>query len=402
MFTGIVRETGEVVNKDQTEAGATFKIRCREVFSDLGIGHSISVDGVCLTVTQKGEDSFTVFAVPETLRLTNLGRKKPGDLVNLEPAARLTDFLGGHLVQGHVDGTGEVVSICPEGDSRVFRFKASASVLHYCTMKGSIGVNGVSLTISGLGPDYFEVTIIPHTDEVTDFGQLKPGDQVNLEADVISKYVESHVKRVLGGAASVLLLGAFLFGGGLLFGGTLPVPTKAVLLYYSTVANKETPIILRVARFKPDIFVEWESVSHQGTIHLYQDAVQEGRKFVTESLFDAGVDVESPDAMTTWLSQSMYKDLKQNGQAKIELNRLPLKMKVVGTGTFDLMVDKQARQIPVMTVEDERKNTWVFYDDAENPLMVEYKTPRYRKYLKSVSTASWPGLKWIKQIPPVK
>jgi len=396
MFTGIVRETGEVVNKDQTEAGATFRIRCREVFNDLGIGHSISVDGVCLTVTEKGEDSFTVFAVPETLRLTNLGRKHPGDLVNLEPAARLIDFLGGHLVQGHVDGTGEVISICPEGDSRVFRFKAPAGVLHYCTLKGSISVNGVSLTISGLGSDYFEVTIIPHTDEVTDFGQLKPGDQVNLEADVISKYVESHVKRVLGGAATLLLFGGFLFGG------SLPAPAKAVLIYNSTVANKETQTILRVARFKPDIFVEWESVNHQGTIHLYQEAVEEGRKFILESLFDAGVDAESRDAMTIWLSGRMYKELKENGHARIELNRLPLKMKVVGTGTFDLMVDKQQRQIPVMTVEDERKNTWVFYDDADNPLMVEYKTPRYRKYLKSVSTSSWPGLKWIKQIPPVK
>jgi len=396
MFTGIVRETGQVAGKDQTEAGATFRIRCREVFADLGIGHSISIDGVCLTVTEKGDDSFTVFAVPETLRLTNLGRKQPGDSVNLEPAARLTDFLGGHLVQGHVDGTGEVVSICPEGDSRIFRFKAPPAVLHYCTMKGSISVNGVSLTISGLGSDYFEVTIIPHTDEVTNFGQLKPGDQVNLEADVISKYVESHLKRVLGAAAVLLLFGSFVFGG------SLPVPAKAVLIYHSRVANKETPTILRVARFKPDIFVEWESVNHQGTIHLYQEAVQDGRKFILESLFDAGVDAESPDAMTMWLSTRMYRELKENGHTRIELNRLPLKMKVVGTGTFDLVVDKQQIQIPVLTVEDERKNTWVFYDDPENPLMVEYKTPRYRKYLKSVSTSSWPGLKWIKQIPPVK
>jgi len=401
MFTGIVRETGEVLSKNQTEAGATFRIRCREVFADLGIGHSIGVDGVCLTVTKKDDDSFTVFAVPETLRLTNLGRKKPGDRVNLEPAARLTDFLGGHLVQGHVDGTGEVVSICPEGDSRVFRFKAPASVLHYCTMKGSISVNGVSLTISGLGSDYFEVTIIPHTDEVTDFGQLRTGDQINLEADVISKYVESHVKRVLGGAATLLLFGGFLFGGSL-FGGSLPVPAKTVLIFHSTVANKETPTILRVARFKPDIFVEWESVNHQGTIHLYQEAVEEGDKFVLEGLFDAGVDAESRDAMTIWLSQSMYKQLKENGHAKIQLNNLPLKMKVVGTGTFDLTVDKQQTQIPVITVEDERNNTWVFNDDAGNPLMVEYKTPRYRRYLKSVATASWPGLKWIKQVPPVK
>ncbi|HXK59267.1 MAG TPA: riboflavin synthase [Acidobacteriota bacterium] len=396
MFTGIVRETGEVVRKDQTEAGARFTIRCHEVARDLDIGHSISVDGVCLTVTEKGSDSFTVFAVPETLRLTNLGRKSAGDLVNLEPAARLTDFLGGHLVQGHIDGTGEVTSICREGDSRVFRFKAPASVLHYCTMKGSIAVNGVSLTISGLGSDYFEVTIIPHTDEVTNFGKLQVGDLVNLEADVISKYVESHVKRVLGGAATLLFFGA------LVFGGSLPAPAQTVLVFESEVANKQTPMVLRVARFRPDIFVEWESVNHQGTFHLYKEAVTDARKFVLESLFDAGVDSESEDAMTVWLSERMYKDLREKGQARIELNNLPLKMKMTGTGTFTVLVDKKKREIPVIMVEDDRKNTWVIHDDPENPIMVEYRTPRYRRFLKSINTVSWPGLRWIKQAPPIK
>ncbi len=201
MFTGIVRETGQIVEKKLDESGAIFDVRCLEIYDGLEIGHSVSIDGCCLTVIAKGTRSFKVEATPETLRLTNLGDKELGDTVNLEPAARLTDFLGGHLVQGHVDGTGSVQSVCPEGNSKIFRFNAPASVLHYCTMKGSITVNGVSLTISGLGPDYFEVTIIPHTWEVTNFGTMTAGEKVNLEADVISKYVEAHVKRVLGGAA---------------------------------------------------------------------------------------------------------------------------------------------------------------------------------------------------------
>ena len=396
MFTGIVRETGRLVEKAQSPEGATFRIRCREVFADLGIGHSISVDGVCLTVTGKGVDDFTVVATPETLRLTNLGDKKPGDPVNLEPAARLADFLGGHLVQGHVDGAGVVVSICPEGNSRVFRFSASPSVIGYCVMKGSITVNGVSLTISGLGADYFEVTIIPHTDDVTDFKDLKPGDRVNLEVDVISKYIESHVRRILGGAASLLLM------MGIALGGSLPPPTETVLIYHNVVAEKEAPLVLRVARFKPDIFIEWESVSHQGTVHLFSDAVRSSRNYVQDSLFDAGVDVDSPDAMTIWLSERVYSDLRDSGFAKIKLNGLPLKMRVTGKGVFNLEVDKKLIEAPVLLIEDERKNQWVFQDDASNPILLEFKTPRFRRYLKSVLTSSWPGLRWIKKMPSVK
>jgi riboflavin synthase len=396
MFTGIVRETGTVVQKLQSEEGATFRIQCREVFADLGIGHSISVDGVCLTVTAKGAEDFTVVATPETLRLTNLGDKRPGDPVNLEPAARLTDFLGGHLVQGHVDGAGTVVSVIPEGNSRVFRFSAPPSVIGYCVMKGSITVNGVSLTISGLGPDYFEVTIIPHTDDVTDFKQLKDGDRVNLEVDVISKYVESHVRRVLGGAVTLLLLMTTALGG------SLPQPTETVLIYGNVIADKEAPLIVRVARFKPDIFIEWESVSHQGTIHIFRNAVRDSRSFILESLFEAGVDVESPDATTVWLSERIYKDLSANGEAKIDLNRLPLKMKVTGKGVFTLEVDKESREVAALLVEDERRNQWVFQADPANPILLEFKTPRFRRYLKSVLTSSWPGLRWIKQAPAVR
>ena len=138
-------------------------------------------------------------ATPETLRRSNLGEKQVGSLLNLEPPLRLADFLGGHLVQGHVDATGRIDSVREEGNSWIFRFSAPAEILRYCVPKGSVTVNGISLTISGLGPDFFEVAIIPHTWEVTNLAQLKPGDTVNLEADVISKYVESHIQNYMRG-----------------------------------------------------------------------------------------------------------------------------------------------------------------------------------------------------------
>jgi riboflavin synthase len=198
MFTGIVREMGEILELKEAEGGAVFRFSCGNLLEDLGLGSSISVDGVCLTVAQKYENSVTVEATPETLRRSNLGRRKVGDKLNLEPALRSFDFLGGHLVQGHVDGTGVVESIQDEGNSWIYRISLPEDVERYCVIKGSITLNGISLTISGLGEGFMEVTIIPHTFEVTNMSDLEPGDTVNLEADVISKYVESHVLRCLG------------------------------------------------------------------------------------------------------------------------------------------------------------------------------------------------------------
>lgn len=396
MFTGIVRETGQILDKKLDESGATFEVRCREIFDGLEIGHSVSVDGCCLTVVAKGNQSFKVEATPETLRLTNLGDKVAGDPVNLEPAARLTDFLGGHLVQGHVDGTGSVLSVCPEGNSKVFRFTAPPPVLHYCTMKGSITVNGVSLTISGLGSDYFEVTIIPHTWEVTNFGTMKAGEKVNLEADVVSKYVEAHVRRIMGGVVAVLLVVSTALAG------SIPNPTQTTLIYHNVVAKKELPFVVRVARFEPDIFLEWESSSHQGTVHMHRKAVNEGHRFALDRLFEVGVDTESPDVTVLWLPRKVFAELLKNGAVSLHFNGLPLKMKVLGESTFALNVDKRSREVAAIRIEDERKNVWVFHKDEQNPLLLEYTTPHYRQYLRSISTTSWPGLKWIKNIPPVR
>lgn len=197
MFTGIVRGTGKIVELIETDGGATIRFDCGQLYDLMGIGASISVNGVCLTVTRMEQGWVQVDATPETLRRSSLGQRKTGDLLNLEPPLQTQDFLGGHLVQGHVDGTGEVLAIIEEGNSRIFRISAPAEVRRYCVIKGSITSDGISLTISGLGEDYFEVAIIPHTLEVTNMSELKVGDQVNLEADVISKYVESHVQRYL-------------------------------------------------------------------------------------------------------------------------------------------------------------------------------------------------------------
>lgn len=197
MFTGIVQETGKIASMASSEDGVTFRFEAGKLADRLGVGDSISVDGVCLTVTQRGPGWVEVDATPETLRRSNLGTKKTGDLLNLEPSLKLSDFLGGHLVQGHVDATGQVDSISEEGNSWIFRFSAPAEILRYCVFKGSITVNGISLTISGLGSGFFEVAIIPHTWDVTNLSRLKPGDAVNLEADVISKYVESHIQHYL-------------------------------------------------------------------------------------------------------------------------------------------------------------------------------------------------------------
>ena len=197
MFTGIVQEEGKIREIKQSREGSTIRLSVGSLDQDLVEGASISVDGVCLTVVGKGVGWVEVDATPETLRRSNLGDKQVGDSLNLEPALRLTDFLGGHLVQGHVDGTGTVLSIIEEGNSWIFRFSAPEPVRRYCVMKGSVTVNGVSLTISGLGDDFFEVSIIPHTWDVTNLSDLEVGSRVNLEADLVSKYVESHVQRYM-------------------------------------------------------------------------------------------------------------------------------------------------------------------------------------------------------------
>jgi len=406
MFTGIIQETGEILAKEQNPDGASFEVGVGDLLSDLKMGGSISIDGVCLTVAEEKNHSIVLEATPETLKLTNLGRRIVGDHVNLEPPAKLSDFLGGHLVQGHVDGTGEALSISEEGNSKIFRVSAPQEVLRYCTLKGSVTVNGVSLTISALDSDSFEVIIIPHTMEVTSFKDLQKGSIVNLEADVISKYVESHLSHYLesqGKRLLAFLLMGFFLSSTLLFGEDFLVGEKSILVYQSEDGKqRQSQFVLRLARYRPDIFLEWESLSHQGTLHLYRKAVREAKVFHLSSLFEVGVDMESGDAMTVWLSGKVYQELTETGSSKIRLNRLPVKLSLMEEGSFTLTVDKEVIEIPVIHVQDDRKGLWMFYKNPENPLLVAYHSTYFSQHLKTVSTASTNKLRWIQQLPPVK
>jgi riboflavin synthase len=191
VFTGLVREVGAVVGFD----GARLTIAAPATAAGVQLGDSVAVDGVCLTVVARLESTISFDAVPETLGRTSLGALAQGSRVNLEPALRAGDPLGGHYVQGHVDGVGSVRSVEPEGDGKRIAFTAPADLLPYVVEKGSIAVQGTSLTIAAVDDGGFEVALIPHTLEATTLGALKPGDDVNLEADVLAKYVEKLLRR---------------------------------------------------------------------------------------------------------------------------------------------------------------------------------------------------------------
>lgn len=191
MFTGIVEELGEVVGKENLGDSARFVIRGPIVTSDAGHGDSIAVNGVCLTVVDVLADgSFSADVMDETLNRSSLRDVGVGARVNLERAAAINSRLGGHIVQGHVDGTGHVVSRTPSEHWTVVRIGLPGALSRYVVQKGSITVDGVSLTVSGLGQDWFEVSLIPTTLDMTTLGHAPVGAQVNLEVDVIAKYVE--------------------------------------------------------------------------------------------------------------------------------------------------------------------------------------------------------------------
>jgi riboflavin synthase len=194
MFTGIVRELGRVVSAEGDMGGLALVAEAPESASELAVGDSISINGCCLTAESVEGVRISMHAVPETLARSTLGRLSAGDAVNVEPAVRAGDPLGGHYVQGHVDAVGRVQSVEAEGEGlRVF-FEAPDDVLRYCVEKGSIAVDGVSLTVAELGREEFAVALVPHTLEATTLSALAPGQGVNLEADVLAKYVE----RLLG------------------------------------------------------------------------------------------------------------------------------------------------------------------------------------------------------------
>jgi len=191
VFTGIIEELGRVRAIDHREGGARLEIAASTVLADARPGDSIAVNGCCLTVVDRGDGWWAADAVIETLERTALGSLERDDSVNLERPLRLSDHLGGHLVQGHVDAVGQVAARRPLADgSTRFTFSAPADVLRYVVEKGSVAVDGISLTVAALGDEAFDVAIIPHTLAVTTLGQRDPGAVVNVEADLIAKYVE--------------------------------------------------------------------------------------------------------------------------------------------------------------------------------------------------------------------
>ena len=190
MFTGIIEELGSVRSIEERGENARIVIDARVVIEGTNHGDSIAVNGVCLTALDLHDDSFAADVSRETLQRSTLGSLKPGTPVNLERAVTPATRLGGHMVQGHVDATGKFVSVEDHGDSWTLRIGFPPEIARYLVYKGSVAVEGISLTIAHLGEDYFEIAIIPKTWEVTNLSHLQPGDGVNLEVDVIGKYVE--------------------------------------------------------------------------------------------------------------------------------------------------------------------------------------------------------------------
>ena len=190
MFTGIIEELGSVRRIEERGENARIVIEARVVTEDTKHGDSIAVNGVCLTALDIQPDSFAADVSRETLQRSTLGRLKAGTPVNLERAVTPATRLGGHIVQGHVDARGEFIGVDDHGESWTLKIAYPREIARYLVFKGSVAVEGISLTIAGLTEDHFEIAIIPKTWEVTNLSQLKPGDPVNIEVDVLGKYIE--------------------------------------------------------------------------------------------------------------------------------------------------------------------------------------------------------------------
>ncbi|MBX3194055.1 MAG: riboflavin synthase [Microbacteriaceae bacterium] len=188
MFTGIIEERGEVLSWERAGDAGRITVRGPLAVSDARHGDSISVSGVCLTVVDRGDDWFAADVMGVTIAMSTIGETAPGDTVNLERAAAVGDRLGGHIVQGHIDGTSTVLSVVPEEGWTVVRFSLDAEHAPLVARKGSIAVDGVSLTVSAVGDDWFEVSLIPETMTATTLGALAPGDRVNIETDILARH----------------------------------------------------------------------------------------------------------------------------------------------------------------------------------------------------------------------
>jgi riboflavin synthase len=197
VFTGLIQDVGTVEALERGAEGARLRIATR-LAAEIGLGDSVAVDGACLTATATSADGFETEAMNQTLEVTALGGVEAGARVNLELAMQASDRLGGHIVQGHVDGVGEVVSIVEDGFARRLRVGLGPELLRYVVERGSITLSGVSLTVAELGEDWIEVSLIPETLERTNLGELEPGSRLNVECDIVAKYVERLVSPFAG------------------------------------------------------------------------------------------------------------------------------------------------------------------------------------------------------------
>jgi riboflavin synthase len=197
VFTGLIQDVGTIAAFEQGEEGARLRI-ATSLGPEIGLGDSVAVNGVCLTATAADADGFETEAMNQTLTVTALGAIEEGSAVNLELAMQASDRLGGHIVQGHVDGVGTVAAVEEDGFARRIRFEVAPELLRYAVDKGSVTLSGVSLTIASLGNSWLQVSLIPETLERTNLGQVQPGDKVNVECDIVAKYVERLVAPFAG------------------------------------------------------------------------------------------------------------------------------------------------------------------------------------------------------------
>jgi len=197
VFTGIIEDLGEVRQVTDLEKGKRLTVATSIPVSELTLGESITIDGACMTVTAIGKAAFEVEISSESLRRTTLGELRVGSRVNLERSIRMTDRLGGHLVSGHVDGTGTIDAIAEEGESAIFRFRVPRALTMLLVEKGSVAVDGISLTCFACTDETFDVAVIPHTASVTTLGRKRVGDRVNIENDLLAKYVARLVQPML-------------------------------------------------------------------------------------------------------------------------------------------------------------------------------------------------------------
>lgn len=197
MFTGIVEDVGRLVRREDLAAGRRLWVATKLPAAQFEMGESVAIAGACMTVVERGGDEFAVDVSAESLRRTTLGDLLPGDAVNLERAMRVGDRLGGHIVSGHIDGTGSVEQVRAEGESAIYTFRIDPALLPMLVEKGSVAVDGISLTCFHLRDSLFDVAVIPHTQAVTTLGTRRPGDRVNVEVDVLGKHVARLVEAAL-------------------------------------------------------------------------------------------------------------------------------------------------------------------------------------------------------------